>query len=196
MKKIRINRKHSLRSALIILIGAFIGWLFDITNNPIKTDNKTIISIEQTSDLEIIEGTAFAVDGDSIKIDKTKNIRLLEIDAPEFSQKCLDKNGYEYKCGEISSGFLHKLIDNKKITCKSPKKDIYKRYLAICYLEKININQTIIKNGMAIIYDIKTASPQMIKFESEAKTARLGIWQGAFLEPKEYRKKNKKKHTN
>ena len=178
------------------MVGAFIGWLVDVTNNSTITENRTITSIEETSDLEIIEGIAFAVDGDSIKIDKTKNIRLLEIDAPEFSQKCLDKNGYEYNCGEISSGFLHKLIDSKKITCKSPKKDIYKRYLAICYLEEININQTIIKNGMAIIYDTKTASPQMIKLESEAKTDRLGIWQGAFLEPKEYRKKNKKKHTN
>ncbi len=178
------------------MVGAFIGWLVDVTNNSTITENRTITSIEETSDLEIIEGIAFAVDGDSIKIDKTKNIRLLEIDAPEFSQKCLDKNGYEYNCGEISSGFLHKLIDSKKITCKSPKKDIYKRYLAICYLEEININQTIIKNGMAIIYDTKTASPQMIKLESEVKTTKLGIWQGAFLEPKEYRKKNKKKHTN
>lgn len=195
MKKIRVNSKHLSKSALTILVGAFIAWLVDVTNDSnLKTENKPTALTEQSADSEIIEGIAFAIDGDSIKIDKTKNIRLLEIDAPEFSQKCLNKNGYEYECGKISSQFLHKLIDGKKITCKSEEKDIYKRYLAICYLGGTNINQEIIKNGMAIIYNIKTASAETIKLESTAKEAKLGIWQGAFLQPKEYRKKNKKKH--
>lgn len=196
MRKIHISRKHFLRSALTILVGAFIAWMVDTTNNSTnQTADKPTTLIQHSSDFETIEGIAFAVDGDSLKIDKTTNIRLLEIDAPEFSQKCLDKNGYEYRCGEISSNFLHKLINGKKITCKSPEKDIYKRYLAVCYLGEININQEIIKNGMAIIYDVKTASDEVIKLESEAKASKLGVWQGAFLEPKEYRKKNKKKNT-
>jgi len=72
---------------------------------------------------------------------------------------------------------------------KTKGKDKYKRYIAVCYLEDININQELVKSGWAIAY--KYYSKDYIKDEKIAKDNKNGIWQGEFIEPYIYRKNNK-----
>lgn len=185
-------KKHLSIITLISLLIIFIGWILDVVNF-IPAEKRILTEPLEFSTSQIISGTAYPVDGDSIKINK-ESIRLIGIDAPEFKQKCLDKNYFEYNCGEISTKFLNNLIKGKNIICYYEQKDIYNRYLGICYLNKININQEILKNGMAIIYNPATADKHLKQLELEAKTNKIGIWQGPFLEPKEYRRKNKHKN--
>ena len=45
-----------------------------------------------------------------------------------------------------------------------------------------------IKNGMAIIYNIHTATKEMKSIEKQARINKVGMWQGKFLAPKDYRK--------
>ena len=136
-----------------------------------------------------IAGKAQVLDGDSIKVGK-KEIRLFGIDAPEYKQKCLDKNNQEDSCGIISRDFLFKLANQKSVECFYAQKDKYDRFLSKCFVEQQSINEEIIKNGMAVIYNFTESSAKMDKLETEAKNNKIGIWQGSFELPKDYRKNN------
>ena len=136
---------------------------------------------------EIISGKAKVIDGDTISINSSK-IRLHGIDAPELDQKCLYEKK-QWSCGQDSKYFLKNLIYKNILNCKTKGKDKYKRYIAVCYLEDININQELVKSGWAIAY--KYYSKDYIKDEKIAKDNKNGIWQGEFIEPYIYRKNNK-----
>jgi endonuclease YncB( thermonuclease family) len=131
-----------------------------------------------------------AIDGDSIRF-KNYEVRLMGIDAPEYSQTCLNAFNQEYPCGRISKIYLANILRNQKVTCKYAKKDIYNRYLAECFVDKLNINHEIIKNGMAIIYDFNDTNPIVESLENQARINKIGVWQGAFEKPKDYRKSHK-----
>tara|TARA_Y100001970_G_C13731948_1_gene601900 strand:- start:72 stop:551 length:480 start_codon:yes stop_codon:yes gene_type:complete len=134
---------------------------------------------------EIVEGKAKVIDGDTIHIGKNK-IRLHGIDAPEKNQKCfLSEN--EWNCGEISSTNLFNLIGSKKIKCTIISQDRYKRDIAICYINNLNINQWMVKNGWALAYTYY--SHDYIEEEKFAEKNKLGIWKGNFENPWDFRKK-------
>lgn len=132
-------------------------------------------------------GTAKVIDGDSISVDD-REVRLFGIDAPEYHQTCFDAKRSEYPCGKVSQEFLYDFINGKKVTCHYAEKDKYNRYLGKCEIGKTSINQEIVKNGMAVIYNFTESDEVMEALESSAQKQKLGIWQGAFQLPKDYRK--------
>tara|TARA_Y100001970_G_C14072524_1_gene770249 strand:- start:476 stop:973 length:498 start_codon:yes stop_codon:yes gene_type:complete len=152
--------------------------------------------ISNISFAENIYGNVKVVDGDSIHIG-AKKIRLFGIDAPELKQKC--KKAYlsisfltfqkSYDCGLNSKKALIKKINNKKIFCKTRSKDRYGRDLAICYLEKKDLNMWMVQSGNAIAY--KKYSKRYLMNENEAKKKKIGLWSGTFLEPEKWRRKYK-----
>ncbi len=146
---------------------------------------------------EIISGKPTIIDGDTIKIN-TKKIRLHGIDAPEIKQLCqriflsisfisFKKN---YKCGERSKENLESYIRNNIIKCKIEGLDRYKRFLGTCYKNTININSRMVRNGHAVAY--KKYSKRYIPQQLEAKKNNLGVWQGEFQMPWDWRKRNAK----
>ncbi len=88
----------------------------------------------------------------------------------------------------MATNQLKKLINNKTVKCISESKDRYNRYLSICYLKNKDINSWLVKNGYAVAY--KRYSKKYILEEQHAKKNKLGIWQGTFQNPEEWRKKN------
>tara|TARA_B100000674_G_C37532593_1_gene774567 strand:+ start:96 stop:587 length:492 start_codon:yes stop_codon:yes gene_type:complete len=147
---------------------------------------------------EEIIGIPKIVDGDTIHINEYK-IRLEGIDAPERRQKCKKEKfkissiiGFtfykDYNCGEVSRENLKKKVDRSKIKCISSSKDRYKRYLAVCFKEKINLNRWMVRNGHAVAY--RRYSKEYILDEDFAKENKLGLWQGKFLYPEKWRKLN------
>ena len=145
-----------------------------------------------------ISGTPKIIDGDSVNI-SNKKIRLEGIDAPEIKQRCKKPVlkisifiGYQfsknYSCGVTSKMKLINKINNSKIKCISSSKDRYKRYLAICYKDKINLNKWMVRNGYAVAY--KRYSKDYVKDEEFAKENKLGLWQGSFMMPEKWRKLN------
>ena len=147
--------------------------------------------------IEIV-GTPKIIDGDTLHINEHK-IRFEGIDAPEIKQQCkkdylkvssiigftLRKN---YYCGITSKKKLEEKIKNSKIKCISLSKDRYKRHLATCYKNKINLNKWMVRNGYAVAY--KRYSKRYLNDEKYAKENELGIWKGSFLRPEKWRKLN------
>lgn len=138
-------------------------------------------------------GKTFVIDGDSIRVDG-KEVRLFGIDAPEYSQTCFDAQNEEYTCGLASFNFTKKLAGGKNVECVYAEKDKYDRYLGKCSVDgpmgNVSINEELIKNGMAVIYNFTESDEQMNEFEAEAKKKKIGIWKGAFQLPKNYRKEH------
>ena len=126
------------------------------------------------------------VDGDTIRIDKTK-YRLHGIDAPEINQQC-KVNEKSYACGLQSKIFLESLAQGKEIMCKQKDIDRYKRIVAVCFADGLNLNQEMVRSGWAIAY--KRYSKDFVSDELFAKNNKLGMWKGTFIKPKDWRKQN------
>ena len=171
------------KKKLIILI--IISSIFFIaTYNDVRSEN-----------INKISGFAKVVDGDTIKIN-SKKIRLYGIDAPEKKQKC--KKTYltisfmsftkDYMCGEVSTQKLIKKINKQKLNCNILDVDRYKRLIGECFKRNINLNSWMVSNGYAVAY--RKYSKKYVSDEINAKNNKLGIWQGKFEMPWDYRRKN------
>jgi endonuclease YncB( thermonuclease family) len=149
----------------------------------------------RSENINKITGFARVVDGDTIKIN-SKKIRLYGIDAPEKKQKC--KKTYltisfisftkDYMCGEISTQKLIKKINKQKLNCNILDVDRYKRLIGECFKRNINLNSWMVSNGYAVAY--RKYSKKYVSDEINAKNNKLGIWQGKFEMPWDYRRKN------
>ena len=147
---------------------------------------------------ERIEGKALVIDGDTIKI-KNNKIRLSGIDAPESNQLCkrifLSIQFFSFKkkypCGKISTNKLKKLVKNEIILCKVENIDRYKRKIATCFKNRLNINSCLVSNGYALAY-VKYSKKYIFQ-EKAAERDKLGMWQGTFEKPWDWRKNEKKK---
>ena len=146
-----------------------------------------LLSFSNSVLAKTINGKPRIIDGDTIHI-KSNKIRLHGIDAPETKQTCKIGNE-EWYCGKQSTKELKKLINKQNVECVINDVDIYNRYVAICYVDEININQWMVKNGWAIAY--RYYSKDYINEEEYADDNKLGIWKSKFIEPYLYRKKNK-----
>ena len=169
-----------------IFLGIFLAAIF-INPDSAKSQSQNLRIKSHLKFDNKFSGKASVIDGDSLKVDG-KEVRLFGIDAPEYAQTCFDSNNSEYSCGKISRFFLIKLVSKKNVECLYAQKDKYDRFLSKCTIEGISINEALIKNGMAVIYDFTEADDKMIELEKSAKEQKLGIWKGAFQLPKEYRK--------
>ena len=136
---------------------------------------------------KLIKCKAKVIDGDTIHIGNNK-IRLHGIDAPEQKQTC-SFEGNEWNCGQDATFFLSNLINRKSVRCRVNNIDQYKRLVAVCFIDNININQIMVIFGWAIAY--RYYSKDFIKEEQIAKKNKIGIWRGTFEEPYIYRKNNK-----
>ncbi len=147
---------------------------------------------------EEISGSSRIIDGDTIYI-KNYKIRLEGIDAPEMKQKCKKQYltissivGFSFKknyfCGAISKKKLEVKINEAEIKCVLHSKDRYKRYLATCYKDNLNLNKWMVRQGYAVAY--RRYSKEYSNDEEYAKENKLGMWKGTFLRPEKWRKLN------
>ena len=170
------------KKKLIILI-IISSIFFILTYNDVRSEN-----------INKISGFAKVVDGDTIKIN-SKKIRLYGIDAPEKKQKC--KKTYltisfmsftkDYMCGEVSTQKLIKKINKQKLNCNILDVDRYKRLIGECFKRNINLNSWMVSNGYAVAY--RKYSKKYVSDEINAKNNKLGIWQGKFEMPWDFRRK-------
>lgn len=188
----KIIKQVPLASFILIFI-AWLVWIF----YPQK-----LITEKKEQPLKEISGIAKVIDGDTVHLFLAGNkykIRLRNIDAPESSQECYDAKNERYACGKVSTQFLAKIAAGKIVYCDDYGEDFYHRILGECFMDHANnresLNQLMVKGGMAIIYDYRTSDENLERMEKQAAAAKLGIWQGAFQNPKDYRKTKKFKES-
>lgn len=180
-------KEKLLSATTVIFLGFFFGVIFSNARANTQIHHPRVKSHIQFN--KNFSGKAHVLDGDSIKVGENE-VRLVGIDAPEFKQNCFDSQNEQYACGQASFEFLRNLAEGKNVECVYGQKDKYNRFLSKCSVKKTSINEEIIKNGMAVIYNFNESDKKMNELEIQAKTAKLGIWRGAFELPKDYRKKH------
>jgi endonuclease YncB( thermonuclease family) len=76
-----------------------------------------------------ISGIPTITDGDTVVISGTK-LRLLDMDAPESDQFCLNKNSEPWNCGIDAREALKKKTAGKEWDCQTTRPDDHGRMLA------------------------------------------------------------------
>ena len=143
-----------------------------------------IILFLQRSGSEPIYTSVKVLDGDSLR-DGTDEIRLHGIDAPEYRQNCTDAAGRDYRCGRDAARHLRKLIGNSAVTCNVVDTDRYGRTVGVCRAGETELNLAMVEAGWALAYTRHSLA--YVRAEGRAERARLGIWQGKFERPEDWR---------
>jgi endonuclease YncB( thermonuclease family) len=133
---------------------------------------------------QVLSGVPLVVDGDTIRI-KSQKIRLFGIDAPESKQTC-DKHGQSWQCGVDATARLKDLIRHNPVRCEIKDKDRYGRLVGICFVNDIEINAWMVRNGYAVAYR-QYGGARYDQEEALAKQEGQGVWGSEFMLPEEFR---------
>lgn len=133
-----------------------------------------------------IYGPVRVIDGDTLVVKQTWQIRLYGIDAPETDPTCQDA-GQTVHCGLEARDALIQLIDGQSIACEQKDIDRYSRIVAVCRLDKgQDINAAMVREGWALAY--REYATVFVPEENEAKAAKRGLWAETFIDPWDWRK--------
>ena len=125
-------------------------------------------------------------DGDSL-LAGAKRLRLFGIDAPELEQACKNNYGHKYACGEVAKTALKELISNgNTLSCNVVDVDRYRRLVARCFTDDIDLSKWLVREGLAIAY--LAYSKEYYEAEIEARNEQRGMWKGTFMEPSKWRR--------
>jgi endonuclease YncB( thermonuclease family) len=136
-----------------------------------------------------LAGIPTITDGDTVVIENTK-IRLLDMDAPESDQFCLDKEGKAWNCGIDAREALRKRAGGKVWRCQGVQPDRYGRLLASCTADGENISGWMVRAGWAMSPIQKGYSHRFDQEEKAARVGRVGLWAGAFIAPWDWRRRD------
>ena len=109
-------------------------------------------------------------DGDTIwvsdRLGQRHKVRLNRIDAPESDQPF----------GKESTLHLQSIVGNKEVTVEYENHDRYGRILGIIRLGDEDVNLQMVRDGYAWHYRHFDNTPSYAAAESEARTAKRGLW--------------------
>lgn len=114
--------------------------------------------------------TVIAVyDGDTIGVRSargTERIRLVNIDCPEYRQPFSAR----------ARRFTSALIFRKQVTVEPHGRDQYERLLARVLVDGTDVNEALVRAGLAWHYEIGAGDPRLAAAERTARTSRVGLW--------------------
>jgi len=162
-------------------------------------------SLPQRQEFELVH----VVDGDSLflralecpeeECPKTE-IRLLGLDAPEYSQDPWGLEAREFLLTTLEAA------EHIYIETDIEERDKYKRLLGYLFVERQGrvflVNEMILDQGHALLFHIEPNSKYLTRLkaaEARAKTKRVNIWdrqEGLDLSPYKYRQQQKKLKGN
>jgi endonuclease YncB( thermonuclease family) len=124
------------------------------------------------------------VDGDTIK-SGDDTYRLEGIDAPESSQQCALPRDQRWMCGTAATARMVELVAGRNVTCETHGKDEYGRDLATCRGGGVNINEVMVREGLAWAFRKYSSAYEAV--ENEARAAHRGVWQADSETPWDFR---------
>lgn len=128
-------------------------------------------------------------DADTVVIGGQK-IRLLDMDAPESDQLCLDHKGELWNCGIAARDVLKKETAGKIWDCQTTRLDRDHRWLSSCTVGGQDISGWMVREGWAMSPTHKGYSHRFDAEEKLAQAAKAGLWAGAFVAPWDWRRRN------
>jgi micrococcal nuclease len=115
-------------------------------------------------------GTVVAIhDGDTISVRtarETIRIRLEGIDCPEYRQP------YSARARQFTAELVHR----KDVTVDGRGQDQYGRLLARVRVAGVEVNEALVRNGLAWHYQRTEIDPALAAAERAARAARIGLW--------------------
>ncbi len=132
----------------------------------------------------VYAGTGEAVEGDVLAIGRTRFL-LYGIDTVEPAQMC-SINGEPWECWPAVVRALQTVLSEGEVRCTpTGGGDPFGRFLAMCEINGQSLNRRMVELGFAIA--VPDEMPEYVAVETEARTQRIGLWQGTFQDPAEYR---------
>ena len=135
-----------------------------------------------------LNGPAKIRDGDHVTIGAAR-VRLGGIDAPGLDQLCLNAAGERWTCGVAARDALVKKAGNQDWTCKVLRQDKSGQSVARCTVGGEDIQKWMVANGWALAY--LKFSRDFGADQAAAKSAKAGLWAGAFIAPWDWRVRRK-----
>jgi endonuclease YncB( thermonuclease family) len=133
-----------------------------------------------------ITGPATVVDSTVIEINGQR-IMLYGVDSVMRKQACTI-GGKIWQCWPAAVRKLQTLVDQGPATCELiGEPDPYGRVLGRCTVNGQSLNEQFIRSGYAVARPNEV--PEYAAAEAEAKKERLGLWQGEFLSPSDFRRR-------
>lgn len=140
-----------------------------------------IVKLDEQA-LEVLDGPFRAVDGDTLA-DGSLRLRLEGVDAPELEQICDGPEG-PYGCGRLARHALQTMLEEDRWTCEGGERDRYGRLLVRCHLGSLDLAARLVVSGLAV------GEGGYLREEREARRQGLGIWQGEFQRPVDWRRQH------
>lgn len=128
----------------------------------------------------VMTGAVHVVDGDTIRMNGMA-LRLSGIDAPELAQLCGGAS-----CGLAARAALQRLTYAKTVTCVEETRDRYKRIVARCVVDGVDIAAAMTRAGHALAY--RQYGSAYVPQEDAARLAGDGLWAGEFEAPWDWRR--------
>jgi endonuclease YncB( thermonuclease family) len=132
-----------------------------------------------------LAGPLRVIDGDTFDVGETR-IRLHGVDAPEDAQTCLDANGAEWACGDWATQEARARWEGREAACEVVETDRYGRAVSRCAVNGEDLGATLVSRGMALAY--VAYSEDYLPEQARAEAADLGLWQGSFQAPWDWRR--------
>jgi micrococcal nuclease len=119
---------------------------------------------------QTLTGTVVAVhDGDTISIrtgSSTVRVRLYGIDCPEYQQPFSAR----------ARQFTSKMVFKREVTVRGEGTDKYDRLLGRVFVDGVELNEALVRNGLAWHYEIRVNDRALADAERHARAAKVGIW--------------------
>ena len=132
-----------------------------------------------------ITGPATAVDPTVIAINGQR-IMLFGIDSVMRKQTCTI-GGKIWQCWPAALRNLEIMLDQGPVTCETVgEPDVYGRLLARCNINGGSLNEQLVRAGWAVAR--RSEATDYVAVEAEAKEKKIGLWEGEFMMPDEFRR--------
>jgi endonuclease YncB( thermonuclease family) len=133
-----------------------------------------------------IIGPATVVDSTVIEINGQR-IMLYGVDSVMRKQACTI-DGKIWQCWPAAVRKLQTLVDQGPATCDLiGEPDPYGRVLGRCTINGQSLNEQLVRSGYAVARP--NEAPEYATAETDAKKEKLGLWQGEFQSPSEFRRR-------
>ena len=131
-----------------------------------------------------VTGAASAINSDVIQIGD-KRIMLFGMESVERNQAC-QIDGKSWQCWPAAVRQLETLTSQGDTTCREARPpDRYGRLLALCEINGKSLNEAYVRTGFAVARTDETDA--FVEAEKAAREAKIGLWQGKFMKPWDYR---------